>query len=399
MADLYATNATYIFDDETIKGSEAIGDYLASHEGKGRQGLKPGEVHTQIIDHPVVNLSVDGESAKGRWYGFFLLSDSQGNASIQGGVFENEYVREDGKWKIGVHHFYPQYAGPYETGWTNWQGRDLGILPYHFTPDESGIPIPPPVGAAPRSKATLEELEERIAVMNDEQLVRNLQAAYGYYVNRRMWDDVTDLFTEQGVYEFGGNGIYVGAKGVRKAHERMGPAGLTHGVLNDRLQFDTVVSIAPGRREAHVRGIEMGMLGDADKGEAFWEVSVYDNRFRERRRHVESARNACVSRCSGRNTAQGWGKSRIVGNTERRAGAGPAAACCGCQGIRIASSPHLSPRTRLPAKQSLHPPVCNWWRPRPLTGTIAAPAETRTTADIRRPAERSCTQADGGESL
>ena len=60
-------------------------------------------MHTQIIDHPVVNLSVDGESAKGRWYGFFLLSDSQGNASIQGGVFENEYVREDGKWKIGVH--------------------------------------------------------------------------------------------------------------------------------------------------------------------------------------------------------------------------------------------------------------------------------------------------------
>jgi hypothetical protein len=103
MADLYATNAAYIFDDETIKGRKAIGGYLASHEGRGQQGLKPGAVHTQIIDHPVVNLSVDGESAKGRWYGFFLLSDSEGNASIQGGVFENEYVREDGKWKIGVY--------------------------------------------------------------------------------------------------------------------------------------------------------------------------------------------------------------------------------------------------------------------------------------------------------
>ena len=86
---------------------------------------------------------------------FFLLSDGAGNASIQGGVFENDYVREDGEWKISLHHFFPQYAGPYETGWTNWQGEDLGILPYHFTPDESGIPIPDPVGTAPQTTATL----------------------------------------------------------------------------------------------------------------------------------------------------------------------------------------------------------------------------------------------------
>ena len=45
-------------------------------------------------------------------------------------------------------------------------------------------------------------------MMNDESLVRNLQASYGYYVNRRMWDDVTDLFTADGVYEAGGVGVY-----------------------------------------------------------------------------------------------------------------------------------------------------------------------------------------------
>jgi len=112
MADLFSNEGTYTFDDQTVKGRKAIGDYLTSHEGGGRQGLAPGAVHSQIIDHPVVNLSVDGESAQGRWYGFFLLSDEKGNAGIQGGVFENEYVREDGKWKIRVHHFFPQYDGP-----------------------------------------------------------------------------------------------------------------------------------------------------------------------------------------------------------------------------------------------------------------------------------------------
>jgi hypothetical protein len=311
MADLFAEDGVFIFDDEQVRGRSAIAEYLTEHEGGGRQGLAPGAVHTQIIDHPVANLSLDGESAKGRWYGFFLLSDGDGNASIQGGVFENEYVREDGKWKIGVYRFYPQYAGPYETGWKNWKGRDLAILPYHFTPDETGVPIPAALGAAPRSEASLEELEERLAVMLDEGLVRNLQAAYGYYVNRRMWDDVTDLFADDGVYEFGGNGVYAGSAGIRRAHERMGPAGLTDGVLNDRLQFDTVVQLAPGRREAQVRGIEMGMLGDVATGEAFWEVSVFDNRF-VKEDGLWKVREMRVFPIFRSTYAEGWGKSRIV---------------------------------------------------------------------------------------
>jgi hypothetical protein len=267
MGEMFASDALYIFDVRTVNGREAITEFLTTREGNGQQGLQPGAMHAEIIDHPVVNLTVDGESAEGRWYGFSMLSDTEGNASILGGVFENEYAREDGKWQISVHRFYPQYFGACETGWNNWQGRDLEILPYHFTPEESGIPIPEPVGTAPASDATLAALEERIAVMNDESLVRNLQAAYGYYVNRRMWDDVTDLFAANGVYEFGGNGIYEGKAGVRRAHERMGPDGLTDGILNDRLQFDSVVSLAPGRREAWVRGIEMGMLGDVEKRE------------------------------------------------------------------------------------------------------------------------------------
>ena len=37
MSDLFARESTYIFDDETIKGRKAIGDYLISHEGLGKQ--------------------------------------------------------------------------------------------------------------------------------------------------------------------------------------------------------------------------------------------------------------------------------------------------------------------------------------------------------------------------
>ena len=389
MADLFSKDATYIFDDESVKGRKAIASLLAKQEGGGQQGLAPGALHTQIIDHPVVNLSVDGESAKGRWYGFFLLSDSEGNARIQGGVFENEYVREEGRWRISVHRFYPQYAGPYETGWTNWKGRDLAILPYHFTADESGIPIPPPVGIAPRASATLAQLEDRIAVMNDESLVRNLQAAYGYYVNRRMWDDVTDLFAADGVYELGGAGIYVGTKGARKAHERMGPSGLTHGVLNDRLQFDTTVSIAPGRREALVRGIEMAMLGEADKGEAYWEVSVFVNRF-VKEDGLWKVREMRVFPLFRSEYSKGWGKSRIVevpGGVLAPDQPLPSADAGGQDRVIpafVSTHPVTGKPVTAPAGMKLV-------AIRPLTGTIAAPAAKRvgdTTARTKEAARK-----------
>ena len=403
LGELFANEASYIVDDETVQGRAAITEYLSTHEGDGEQGLQPGVVHTQLIEHPVVNLSVDGESAKGRWYGFFLLSDSAGAASIQGGVFENEYVREDGKWKIGMHHFFPQYAGSYETGWSNWKGEDIGILPYHFTPDESGIPIPPPVGAAAQSSATLDELEERIAVMNDESLVRNLQAAYGYYVNRRMWDDVTDLFAGNGVYEVGGVGVYSGHAGVRKALERQGPAGLTHGVLNDRLQFDTVVSLAAGRREAHVRGIEMGMLGEADKGEAFWEINVYDNRF-VKEDGLWKVREMRVFPIFRAEYSLGWGKSRIIETAQDGALAPDLplpAADAGAQDRIIPAFVSTHPVTGKPLAA---PAGMLLVATQPLTDDIAAPAVQRSGESAMRLQEaarklRRATAYDGAEHV
>src|SRR5690606_27100520 len=87
----------------------------------------------------------------------------------------------------------------------------------------------------------LATLEQRIGALNDEDQVRNLQNAYGYYVDRKKWDDVTDLFAANGVLEIASVGLYDGPANIRRALERMGPAGLKHGQLNDHLQIATVV--------------------------------------------------------------------------------------------------------------------------------------------------------------
>ena len=311
MAGLFADQGTMIDGETTVSGRAAIAAYLTKSAGGGRQGLAPGAVHTQLIDQPLVNVAADGMTAKARWMGIFFKADGKGSATIEGGVYENDYAKEGGRWKISTLHFYPQYEGPYETGWTNVGGKDLGVVPFHFTADESGVPVPEATGPAPKSGATLAVLEQRVRAMNDEDKVRNLQAAYGYYVDRKMWDDVADLFAADGVLEIGGVGLYRGPAGVRRAMERMGPAGLTHGQLNDRPQFDTVVTMAPGGQEAWARGIELGMLGEADKGQSWWEVSVFANRF-VKEGGLWKLREMRVFPLFKTDYYKGWGKSRIA---------------------------------------------------------------------------------------
>ena len=267
MAGLFTANATFIRGTETVTGRKAIAAWL-TRRGGGKRGVPPGGLHTEFIDEPLANLSVDGASAKARWMSMSFLGDGKGNSRIEGGIYENEYVREGQTWKISVSHYYAQYSGnSYAEGWINEGNADLPIVPYHFNVDESGTPVPPAAGAAPHTNESRISLQRKIDRLNDEDAVRNLQHAYGYYIDRKMWDDVVDLFAKDS------------AKGVREKLEKMGPAGLQHGQLNDHPMFDTIVQVLPGGREALSRGIDLGMIGEADKGSARWELSVFRNRF------------------------------------------------------------------------------------------------------------------------
>ena len=276
MAALFADDAVLTWGDETVRGRTAIAAWLDDRMG-GRRGLGPGALHTELIEDPLINLSVDGRSAKSRWMGMTLAGNGEGETLIEGGIYENEYALDQGIWRISRLHFFPQYGGTYKEGWANVGNAELPQIPFHFTVDETGIPIPEPEGAAPATNATLTTLEQRIAALNAEDAVRNLQNAYGYYVDRRMWTDVVELFTEDGVVEITGRGTYSGPEGVRQAMELMGPEDLQQGVFNDYPSFDTIVTVAPGGREAYARGIALGMIGRGEQ--AGWEFQIFRNRF------------------------------------------------------------------------------------------------------------------------
>ncbi|MFD6663344.1 nuclear transport factor 2 family protein [Micromonospora chalcea] len=278
MAALFSTDATFRWGDETVTGRPAIRNWLEADAG-AMNGVNPGSLHTVIVDQPLVNLSVDGLSAKARWNGFRFLGDGAGAARIEGGIYENEYVFENGRWRISLLHYYPQYEGDYATGWRNKDLALLPIVPYHFTPDEAGVPIPEPVGPAPRAGTTVNKVAARIDKLNSEDAVRNLQHAYGYYVDRRMWSDVVDLFANGATVSIDNVGTFRGAAGVRQAMERMGPENLSQGILNERIQFDTIVDVHTSGTQATARGIEFAMVGDANTRAASWEISLFHNHF------------------------------------------------------------------------------------------------------------------------
>ena len=55
----------------------------------------------------------------------------------------------------------------------------------------------------------------------------------------------------------------------------------------------------------------MGLLGEADKGEGYWEVSVFDNRF-VKEDGLWKVREMRVFPLFRSEYSKGWGKSRIV---------------------------------------------------------------------------------------
>lgn len=277
MAALFAEEGILRRSDDAVTGRSAIAEFLRSRAG-AMDGSTAGTLHTEIIDEPLVNLAPDGRSAIGRWMTMGFLGDGRGAARIEGGLAEVDYRRVDGRWLIAELRQHPQYEGDDLTGWTNVGGRPLPRVPVHFTPETAGVPLPAPTGKALPSTATAAELAERVARLVDEDAVRNLQNAYGYYVDRRMWMDVVDLFAADGVVTIAGVGSFTGPDEIRRALERMGPEGLSDGQLNERPIFDLRVRVLPGGREAVTRGIEIGTLGDVDRGDASWEFSVLRSR-------------------------------------------------------------------------------------------------------------------------
>lgn len=119
VVDLFAADATVeIGPSGVYAGAASIRRYFYSLSG-GQQGPLEGELYNHLQLQPVITLADDGLTARGRWRAWILTgTHGAGSGGNWGeGPYENEYVKEDGVWKISKLHWYATFMAPYEGGW------------------------------------------------------------------------------------------------------------------------------------------------------------------------------------------------------------------------------------------------------------------------------------------
>jgi hypothetical protein len=301
-ADLFADDGSLeIGMDGVYVGKARIRDYL-QRAGGGKPGLAYGQLNEHMQLQPKVDVSADGLSAKGRWRDLAMLGHYGKDAAWGDGIYENAYVKQGGVWKIKILHLYVNFVVPYAQGWSrakpapaDWRSDTAKAFPPDRPPTETYRPFPdvsvppfhyanPVTGKDAADKALsspdprVAAYAQRVELLKDHDAVENLQAAYGYYVDKSMWKDVADLFAADGTFEYGQTGVYQGPAHIRKGLLVLGKEGPEPGKLNNHMQLQSIIDVAPDGRTAKARFRGMIQLGRANEP-AQWGDGVYENEY------------------------------------------------------------------------------------------------------------------------
>jgi hypothetical protein len=142
------------------------------------------------------------------------------------------------------------------------------------------------------AEARLAKLEAAVGALEDESAIRKVQYTYGYLIDKCMYNEVVDLFSESGEVRFMG-GIYKGKAGVRRLYiDRFqknftaGNNGPVFGFLLDHPQLQMIIDVAPDRKTAKVRGRSMMQAGRHESAAGnngmprqWWEGGIYENEY------------------------------------------------------------------------------------------------------------------------
>jgi len=144
-----------------------------------------------------------------------------------------------------------------------------------------GLLLGPPAAAKQVSiDAQITALTQRVETLEATRAIKKLQRAFGFYVDRGLWDDAADLFAADGTIEIGMDGVYVGKARIRDYLEKLhgGQPGLIYGQLNEWVTLQPVVDVASDGLSGKARWRDLGMLGQYKK-HAEWRDGIYENAY------------------------------------------------------------------------------------------------------------------------
>jgi hypothetical protein len=310
VAGLFADEGTIeIGPSGVYDGKASIREYLYSLSD-GVEGPIEGVLYEHMQLQPIVTVAPDQTTARARWRGFMQIGTlGEGSGGQWGeGVYENEYVKQDGVWKIASLHFYPTFIAPYEGGWRNASaelvadyamGRGVEpdrpssgeyraypesfLVPFHYdgTVAEVTEPVVSEVesGSVGELEAAIDEAAAEIGLLEDRDDIENIAGIYGFYVDMSMQDHIADLFNEEGIAEILGRGVFEGIDRVRQYMHNLGPVGPQEGRMFTHMHMQPVITVDPDGTTAKARARLFVMFGIAGAGAAQFGAGIYENEF------------------------------------------------------------------------------------------------------------------------
>jgi hypothetical protein len=156
VVDLFSetTESVEVGDRGVFKGKDGVKRFFLDYLGAGGKPRPAGDMAFHMQHQGVIDVAPDGRTAKGRWYCTMIQARpvKKGGPirSVLGhGVYENEFVKENGRWMFKKLFFSLHYRSPIAEGWAVMPVIASGIAPasdapptaYHPYPDIRPVPF------------------------------------------------------------------------------------------------------------------------------------------------------------------------------------------------------------------------------------------------------------------
>jgi hypothetical protein len=161
VVDLFSDNTESIevCDHGLYLGKAGVERFFLDFLGRrGQHAERPaGALALALQLQGVVDVDPGGKTARGRWHGWLIdarFGPGLPRQTWGHGFYENEYVKENGKWMFKKVHYNLTFRTPFEDGWLknpvagasgpNWDPRvKPDAPPTNYHPYPSGYRFPP----------------------------------------------------------------------------------------------------------------------------------------------------------------------------------------------------------------------------------------------------------------
>ncbi len=150
VVDLFAEDSEVRFMGGVYKGKEGVRRLYIGRFQTNFTGGKNGPVYGFLLDHPqlqaIVDVAPDRKTARARARSMMQAGRHESTTEAEsvprqwweGGIYENQYVKENGVWKIKVLNYRPFWHADFETGWAHTRPEYVPMAETTYPEDPDG---------------------------------------------------------------------------------------------------------------------------------------------------------------------------------------------------------------------------------------------------------------------